>query len=200
MRLSAIQEDAIREIISIGIGRAAASLSELIGTRIEMGVPRVSVRMLYEAVNEFAFASSDRSEIVVMQDFRGLLTGRSMLVLPQASGLSLAQLLAETSDPVDELDLELTGILTEVGSILVNNVLVALANLIGTRLIYSLPQFYRMRPVNLLKSHSPENPGALIAASTEFRVRSREIHGSLLVVMELRGLEAVLDAIINVGA
>ena len=46
MPLTADQEDALREIFTIGIGRAAATLSELLGTRIEMAVPRVTLRVL----------------------------------------------------------------------------------------------------------------------------------------------------------
>ena len=200
MRLKAIQEDAIREIISIGIGRAAATLSDLIGTRIELGVPRITVRLLYADDALDHVASLDRTDMVIMQDFRGMLAGSSMLVLPYASGLRLAQLLADIVDPVDELDLEMTGILTEVGNIMINSVLTAMANFIGTRLVYSLPQFYQMRPVNMLKSHAGQGPGALLSANADFKVRSREIHGSLLVVMELRGLETILDAILKVCA
>jgi chemotaxis protein CheC len=202
--LNADQEDAIREIFSIGIGRAAATLSELIGTRIELSVPRVALRML--EAEEFQVQSPDGPDVAVspdvaiIQDFRGDLSGRSALVLPHASGLRLAQLLGEVAQPVDELDLEMSGILTEVGNIMLNSVLGALANTVGTRLVYSVPQFYSARPLNLLLSYATQDPRALLKADADFWVRHDSIHGSLLVVMDIRGLEAVLGVICGADA
>ena len=145
MRLNADQEDAIREIFSIGIGRAAATLSELLGTRIEMAVPRVNLSLL-DATSEHQFSSTYLPEVVIIQDFRGDISGRSALALPHASALPLAQLLGDVAEPVDELDLEMSGILTEVGNIMLNSVLGAIANIIDTHLVFAVPQFFRRGP------------------------------------------------------
>jgi chemotaxis protein CheC len=193
VRLNADQEDAIREIINIGIGRAAATLSELIGTRIEMAVPRVRVRMLDDG-DEPDVCPPAGPEVAIIQDFRGDISGRSALILPHASGLRLAQLLGEVAEPVDELDLEMSGILTEVGNIMLNSVLGAMANLIGTRLVYSVPHFHGARPVDWLSSVT-QAPRSLLTADADFWVRQHSIHGSLLLAMQARGLEALLEAI-----
>jgi chemotaxis protein CheC len=194
VHLSDDQQDAIREIIGIGIGRAAATLSELMGTRIEMAVPRVTLRM-WDDANETQVTPADEKDVVVIQDFRGEISGRSALSLPHASGLRLAQLLGDVAEPVDELDLEMSGILTEVGNIMLNSVLGSLANIIGTHLVYSVPHCYSGRPVRSLLSRPTRDPGALLTADAEFCVRSDSIHGSLLVVMDTRGLETILGAI-----
>jgi chemotaxis protein CheC len=190
------QEDALREIVNIGIGRAAATLSELIGTRIELAVPRVSVRLLVDT-NEPQIGSPDGPHMAIIQDFRGQISGRSALILPHASGLRLAQLLGEVAEPVDELDLELSGILTEVGNIMLNSVLGALANLMNTRLAYSVPQFSSARPVHW-PSVTTSDPCALLTADADFWVRHDSIQGSLQVVMQTREFEAMLDAISKV--
>jgi chemotaxis protein CheC len=192
--LNADQDDAIREIVNIGIGRAAATLSELIGTRIELSVPRVALLSIDE-ITDSATALPGESEVAIVQDFRGEITGRSALILPHASGLRLAQLLGEVAEPVDELDLEMSGILTEVGNIMLNSVLGALANIVGTRLIYSVPQFYGARPVHAMQSYAVNDCHALLTADADFWVRHDIIHGSLLVAMQTLGLEAILDAI-----
>jgi chemotaxis protein CheC len=199
VRLSADQEDAVREIIGIGIGRAAATLSELMGTRIELAVPRVTLRMF----DDPALAQSSAEEgpdVVIIQDFRGAISGRSALALPHASGLRLAQLLGDVAEPVDELDLEMRGIITEVGNIMLNSVLGTLANIVGTRLEYGVPQCYSERPVTSLLAAATREAGALLTADAHFSVRRDSIDGSLVVAMETRGLETILEAISEVEA
>ena len=43
MNLTAEQQDALIELINIGFGRAAASLSELTGHRVQLEVPQVTM-------------------------------------------------------------------------------------------------------------------------------------------------------------
>ena len=43
MELTAVQRDALTELINIGFGRAAASLSRLTGYRVLLDVPSVSI-------------------------------------------------------------------------------------------------------------------------------------------------------------
>ncbi len=50
--------------------------------------------------------------------------------------------LGGVEDGSDELDLELSGILAEVGNIMINAVLGSVANATSTRLSYGLPEFY----------------------------------------------------------
>jgi chemotaxis protein CheC len=199
VQLNADQTDAVREIFNIGLGRAAATLSELIAMRIEMTVPRVTLRLLDDAGDPRA-SSPDVPDMAIIEDFRGGIAGRSALVLPHTSGLRLAQLLSGVAEPVDELDLEMSGILTEVGNIMLNSVLGVLANIIGTHLAYSVPHFHGARPVNLLLSHVTPGPRAVLVADADFWVRNDIIHGSILVAMETREAEAILDAICKVEA
>ena len=48
MKLTALQEDALIELLNIGFGRAAASLSQLTGHRILLEVPHVTVHPIAE--------------------------------------------------------------------------------------------------------------------------------------------------------
>ena len=48
MNLTALQEDALTEVINIGFGRAAASLSKLTGQRVQLEVPQIAMCPLDE--------------------------------------------------------------------------------------------------------------------------------------------------------
>lgn len=43
MKLTALQEDALTEVINIGFGRAAASLSKLTGQRVQLEAPHITM-------------------------------------------------------------------------------------------------------------------------------------------------------------
>jgi chemotaxis protein CheC len=199
VELNADQEDAIREVFNIGIGRAAATLSELIGTRIELCVPRVALHVL-DDTGAVQLPVADGASLAVVQDFRGRVVGRSALILPYASGLRLASLLGDVAEPADELDLELSGILAEVGNIMLNCVLGAISNMIGSHLTYSVPQFTSAPVAGALLGRWTPAHRSLLTADAEFSVRQHSIQGTLLIIMRTSGIKEIVDAICAVGA
>ena len=48
MELTAVQQDALVELLNIGFGRAAASLSQLTGHRVLLEVPQVTLQAVDE--------------------------------------------------------------------------------------------------------------------------------------------------------
>ena len=48
MELTAVQQDALIELLNIGFGRAAASLSQLTGHRVLLEVPQVTMHPIAE--------------------------------------------------------------------------------------------------------------------------------------------------------
>jgi chemotaxis protein CheC len=196
MSLTPDQEDALKEIINIGIGRAAAALSELIGLRIELAVPNVWLCRLEDLGRVGVIPGAEGSCIVIAQDYEGLISGRAALVFPRTSGLQLSQLLANVENPTDELDLELSGILTEVANIVLNGVLGSLANVLDTNLTFSLPWFSGEQSEAVLPalvgSRFHVAPQTLVIADAHFQVRQRAISCVLLLVFQVGAIEAVL--------
>ena len=58
MKLTAVQEDALIELLNIGFGRAAASLSQLTGHRVLLEVPHVTIHPIDELSASFGARSS----------------------------------------------------------------------------------------------------------------------------------------------
>ncbi|SIO56700.1 chemotaxis protein CheC [Singulisphaera sp. GP187] len=193
MRLDPYQEDALREVINIGIGRAAATLSELMGTRIELSIPSIAV---YEFDDWLGQGGAGGMGVAVVQDFEGPCSGRAVLVLPLDSGLRMAQILGGVEDGSDELDLELSGILAEVGNIMINAVLGSLANATGARLSYGLPEFYSEPELAFLSTPvAGEGVRGILIADTHFHVRQFAVRGSLLIAFERGGIEVLVQAL-----
>ena len=191
MELTTEQLDALGEVVNIGVGRAAASLSELLGTRIELRVPRIQVKPRL---------SSQQTGLAILQTFEGNVSGTALLAFPTKSGEQLAKLLGGY-DPDEELPtIELSGILSEVGNIVLNGVLGSMANMVDTNLKYRVPDFVVDRPLeSLVQRIGTERraPDSIVVADTNFHVRSENISGSIVLAFDLGSLDSLLQSLIE---
>lgn len=191
MQLSEDNVDALGEIINIGVGRAACSLSELIGTRIELRVPLVQI-----VDSKVADLRTDTG-MSIMQSFEGEVSGNAILVFPETSGQNLASLLGGYDEAVEIPELEISGILSEVGNIVLNGVLGSLANAIETDLTYTVPDYYvRETITSLMKKRNEqacEETDLVLLADTQFSVESHDIRGSVVVAFHLGTFDSLLD-------
>lgn len=191
MDLTEDQLDALEEVVNIGVGRAASSLSDLLGTRIELRVPKIRIKPRLE---------SQHTGLAILQTFEGNVAGTALLAFPQASGEQLAKLLGGY-EPDDDLSaIELSGILSEVGNIVLNGVMGSLANMIEADLKYCVPDFFVDRPIESLvkrigTTQSP--PDSIVVADAHFSVRSEAIQGSIVLAFDLGSLESLLRTLVE---
>jgi chemotaxis protein CheC len=178
--LDAAALDALTELMNIGVGRAAAALSDLVGERIELTVPRI--RLCCDGRCEGIAPADAAATTVVMQSFQGRICGRAALAFPQSSALTLGCLLSGDDCVSTEVDAELNGILLEVGNIVLNGVLGSLSNLAGDGLEYSLPTLFDDHPTLARVLAVPETAPDLLIGDVDFQVQNREIHGTIAIV------------------
>jgi len=200
MKLNDDQKDALTESINIGVGRAAGSLGQLVGERIELAVPRIRTCTFTE-LSEYLGSQQEVLDTLVTQDFFGIANGRSLLGFSKASGVKLAQILGAGDGTLDELDLDYCSLLEEIGNIVLNAVLGSLANLMQTNLTYAVPELYTETPLeDVLTRRMPSvknEQGLVLLADAHFGVARREIHGSLVIAFEMNDIETVLDSILS---
>lgn len=191
MQLTEHDIDALSEIINIGVGRAACSLSELIGTRIDLQVPVV------RPVDLTIADQATETGMSIMQSFEGNVSGNALLVFPTDSGKKLAALLGGYGSDTEIPDLEVSGVLAEVGNIVLNGVLGSLANAIGSDFTYTVPDFYVEETVSTLVNkrddQSCEQTNSVLLADTQFNVEADDIRGSVVVAFHLGSFESLLE-------
>ena len=139
MRMTSERQDVMTEIINVGVGRAAASLSELLGKRIDLRVPAVTICNISD-LSECLRDKESGIDLSVLQDFQGGLSGRAMLAFPRRSGIELGKMLGEVDSPQEELSIDLIGVLEEVGNIVLNGVLGTVGNMTSLTIEYSVPR------------------------------------------------------------
>jgi len=137
--LKATQLDALREIANIGAGHAATALSKLLRGRVMISVPEISVSRL-EDVGPMV-AAPEAPVAAVLMHMLGDLTGRTLLVFPYDTAMSITRQLVgdfPAGGPGQLSPMEQSA-LKEVGNIVGSAYLTALGDFMNVMLLPSPP-------------------------------------------------------------
>ena len=192
--------DALTEVVNIGVGRAAASLNELIGERIELSVPQVTFCALSAIQGNEQLHGADLDTSII-QDFEGPTSGRAVLAFPGSSAMKLGQILAGLDETPTELDFDLRDVLNEVGNIVLNGVLGSLSNILQGHLQYTVPQLSTETSLRqLVDRHmrrDSSGDATVLIADARFNVAARNICGSLILLFDCGGINAITDVLLQ---
>ena len=196
MKLTAVQEDALVELLNIGFGRAAASLSQLTGHRVLLEVPHVTIHPVDELSE--ALEKVIQTEVAsVHQIFSGPVAGDALLILDQSGASMLKELL--TSEPALPLSIDASAreVLTEVGNILLNACLGTFGNLLKVQVTFSVPQLNLESLGAILESLRVNQEGVKYALVVHagFKLRDAEVRGYLVIVLSVASLDRLLRAV-----
>ncbi len=194
MRLTPEQSDAIAEIINIGIGRAAGSLSEIVQCHVALSVPSIKIEKLSEFIATNKHFGLERYSSVRL-DFTGFTSGTAALVFPADSALNLVSVL--TGDEMDTLELDSVraGTLTEVGNVLLNSVVGTLGNILKSSLGFGLPSYTEdIIEVLMGVDESTPDPEVLVI-KTSLGLKDLRVVGDILMLFKVGSLESLLQDI-----
>lgn len=197
MELTATHKDALTELINIGYGRAASSLSQLTRRRITLEVPRIGVYEMDKALA--ALRDVMHGEVAsVHQIFSGAVSGHALLLLDRDAAVTLNSLLIDQKHVSGALHEAEREVLTEVGNILLNACLGVFGNVLQVQMTFSVPRFHVESVEDVLQTatiNTRELQYALMI-HTRFHVRSSDVSGYLMMILgvtSLTRLTAELD-------
>ncbi|MCK5878107.1 MAG: chemotaxis protein CheC, partial [Candidatus Marithrix sp.] len=93
IQLSELQRDAIIELLNIGMGSAANSLSEIVNEEIKLSIPNIELLRREEVIKYFETLSQEI--IAIKQSFQGGFYGDALLVFAQDNGIRLVSILMQ---------------------------------------------------------------------------------------------------------
>lgn len=196
MELTDSQVDGLVELLNIGFGRAAASLSQLTGHRVLLEVPQVSVHPIAQ-LNKILRPLLTDEVASVHQIFSGPVGGDALLVLDYAAAGSLKELL--TNEPALPLPIDGTAreVLTEVGNILLNACLGTFGNLLKVQVSFSVPQLNLDTLQHVLQSLMVGSEGLRYALVVQagFKLKDAEVTGYLVIVLSVASLDRLIRAV-----
>jgi chemotaxis protein CheC len=196
VELTEFQRDALTELINIGFGRAAASLSRITGHRVLLEVPQVAIHPMNE-VNA-ALSRVVRGDIAtVHQVFSGPVAGDALLVLDTAGAALIKQLLTDEMPLPLSMDASGQEVVTEVGNILLNACLGMFGNLLKVQVSFSVPRLTLETLGMVLDSITVEDQELRYAlvVHAAFRLRDNSLSGYLVIMLGVASLDRLLHAV-----
>lgn len=189
------QLDAMKEVGNIGAGHAATALSQLIGEKIMITIPKVLCFPIEKTVE---MVGGPQSLVAgVLMHVLGDVSAKIVLILPRTSALQLAGLLTKQQTEEKQIITMLEhSAIKEAGNILAGAYLNALNELLGLLLLQSVPQLiFDMADAVVAEISKGFAPGTeIICIETEFMEANRIIQGYFFLIPDKSSLEVILRA------
>jgi len=197
LELTSAQLDALTEIGNIGAGHAATVLAQLLGERITITVPKVSIVPIaraHEIVGEI--------EAVVVGIYLrvyGDAPGSILYLFPRQSAMELVDIMVGRKVGTTSLLREYEqSALKEIGNILTGAFLYALANFTGLAMLPSVPA-YAMDMAGAILGTVLLEMGTVsdyaLAIETDFLTKHQESRGHFFLLPDPGTLDVLLNAI-----
>ncbi len=161
---------------------------------IQLQVPDVEVLPVEELAQALGALAEARLATVQM-GFKGAFSGVALLLFPTNSASNLVALLTGEEPGTPDLDSLRSATLTEVGNILVNGVMGAIANAINHPITYTIPQFTEDYLGNILTREEATSNAFAIVAKTHFTVEKLLIEGDIIISFEMGSFSTFLTAV-----
>ena len=190
--------DILREVINIGIGEAANSLSQLLRKRVLLRVPDIHVMNISE-VNAYLHKELSDLGVYIAQDFDGTIRGKTILCYTKECSLSLLNAICGQTMKITSLSETGIATLNEIGNIIMVSCMSEISNMIESEITYHLPEvtievsetYFQ----NLVRELSKLEKA--IAVKNEFRIHETDIRGYLFVLLSFEGYEIVIERLLR---
>jgi chemotaxis protein CheC len=138
-KLSDLEIDALREMTSIGTAHAATALSELSAKQVKVEVP--GLKLIEVTQISEALGGGEQEIVGLYFKISGHIAGSILIFLTEPASKELVNIIleGEGSKAVRESEAMAKSALMEVGNILSNAYLNALADLISMKILLSVP-------------------------------------------------------------
>lgn len=138
--LTELHLDALSEVFNVGAGRAAASLSDIVGEEVRLSVPSVEIRKSSEIDVSIMGMQSDKFG-AVHQTFSGTFEADAILLFTESHALEIVRDMMGSQISIEDLAEFEQEAMCELGNIILNACLSAMADMLNIPLTCSLPDY-----------------------------------------------------------
>ena len=180
---SDMEKDAFAEFLNMGMGKAAASLSSMLGQEILLSVPEIS----FVSQDELKRWYSDEigEEIAgVQQAFKGKAAGNIALLFTKANSYELVRELMPGDIPLEDLPDIQKDAIAEIGNIVLNACMAAIADSLHFEIPTELPRLVSDVPIDLNTGEAaPDDEIFSMLGQIKFDLKDRDIKGFVVLHM-----------------
>lgn len=193
--LSDIQIDALKEVGNIGAGNASIALSQIVGEKVDLLMPRASVKSLGEV--PMLVGGPEALVAGVYMPIAGDCPGSILLLLEANGAMSLAErMVKDVSLFVQEAETLKRSALQEAGSILAGAYLRALGELTGLFFKPSVPGFAMDMAgaiIDYVLVDIADTEEEVFVVETDFEISGLKLEGHLVLFPERGTLNMMLE-------
>ncbi len=137
-QLSESDEDQLRELVNIGVSHAGNTLSEMVGRRITVSVPGVTIRSA-ETRSQFIENPTDVTVAILLR-LSGVIEGYVFIFFPHDTAAHLLQVMSGKSvGDLRALDRFDRSIFQELGNVITGGMLQGLSRFLHVEMLHSVP-------------------------------------------------------------
>lgn len=193
MEFTALEIDGLKEVINIGGGNAATSISRLVNRRIDMRVPEVEI-LSYDEMYEQVMEDSHEVYAIVSQ-IVGEVSGVFLFVLTQETASRMTEFMLDEQNS----NLEVThSAVMEMTNIVSNSFLNAIGTLLEQQLVSSLPVMqydYFGAVISSIYMALDQYDDQVLIIRNEFFYDEERLDASLFFIPEMGATQKILTAL-----
>ncbi len=184
---SEAETDLITEFTNIAMGRAAASLSDLVADEVGLTIPSFELLSRDQMVQR-CYSMGLEKLCGIDTRFGGEIDGTAYLLFPEHQSLELVRHLLHEDVPIETFTETERDALIEVGNIILNAFLGELVNQFGLRIDNTVPDLRIGSPGGVLSGESGAEE-MLMLFRIEFNLTTRAISGYIVMVLDVASAE-----------
>lgn len=191
-KFSFIKLDLLKELGTIGSGRAATSLSELIGSNVHITVPDTRIYP-YNKLND-TLRGSSTNYYSFSTDVHGDLQGKNLLLLEEPDMKKISSLLlGQEPDQIQLEDPMVLSSLKEVANILLSSYMNALSELTDFKILVGVPEFADAKPTEQVLAEQVKGAEEVLYVRSQLQARNTNFNGITIFVPDMPSLDKIFN-------
>ncbi|MET3133765.1 chemotaxis protein CheC [Oxalobacteraceae bacterium GrIS 1.11] len=196
IELTELENDALVEIFNIGVGHAAAAMSEIVSEEVTMSVPSISFLNRADAASLLGNKNKEGQRICgISQHYEGAFETEAILMFPEEKSLEIVRLMVGEAVPFQELTEMEQEAMSEIGNIILNSCVGTLANIFNQELHGSLPVYHVGTSEEILASSGGQADTVVLMLHIDFILEKHQIHGYVAFVLDITALHNLKDLV-----
>ncbi len=191
--LNDLQRDALGELFNLGVGRAARSLSQIVRDEVHLSAPLVSL-VRSSTIATDLLGSEFKELSMVSIRFSGPFDAQAILLFPERNALAIVSHMLDPGllpEEVSEFEQEA---MCEIGNIILNACISALADEFGVEFHGDLPMHHFNTP-GALPLFDQDDDQVILVLQIHLAIRQERIKGHLLFLLSVSSLNALLTCV-----
>ena len=190
MITDAMFQDALGELLNMGLGQAADALSQMAAEEVHLSLPQVE--LCDEAqIEAYARVQFPGQITAIAQGFKGPINGEGLLIFPDENSHRLVHaLLNDGGNRAELTELEYEA-LSEVGNIILNACLAAFADTFNIELNTNLPRWFQGDNNSLMGQIRSQGRRQFIMVQIDFSLQESRSQGCVMFILAASAVESL---------